>query len=201
MNKNELKEKATEYQKVHPQSAAPNEGQAPAAAAPETEPAKSPTTRSEAAWNDLISHRIEEATRNGAFDNLPNKGKPLPLDRNPYVPEDQQMANDLLKNNNLAPHWISERSAMLATIEQFRKNLHSTSQRFQLAWHTAVDEKSRQAVQSHWQQQLDKWSVEIKELNRKINNINLQLPVPRLEVFKILLEEELRRAGVERTLG
>ena len=200
MSKKELKAKgkATEYrdQKQAPahsaQTESPEEG--------EQKKATPPGPRNEAAWNDLISHRIDEAIRNGAFDNLQGKGKPLPLDRNPYVPEDQQMANDLLKSNNLAPHWISERTTMLETIERLRGRLRTISQRFQQAWQSAADEKTRQQLDESWQRQLDEWGQEIKELNRRITTVNLQQPIARMEIFKVLLEEELMRMGMKRTL-
>jgi len=195
----QAKEKAVEYRDHKQQSGQPAIGQNPEEQTADQQ--NSPAPRSEAAWNDLISHRIEEAQRNGAFDNLRNKGKPLAVERNPFVPADQQMANDLLKNNNLAPHWISERTAMLQTIERFRLHFHSTSQQFHQAWQSAADDKRRTLVQKNWQQQLEEWTQEIKALNRRINTINLQQPIARLEIFKILLDEELRRAGMTRVIG
>lgn len=192
------KDKASEYRARK---------QAPTASASHTEDqageqqkAATPGPRSEAAWNDLISHRIDEAIRNGAFDNLRGKGKPLALDRNPYVPEDQQVANDLLRNNNLTPHWISERNAMLETVERFRGRLRTVSQRFQQAWQSATDNKTRHLLDESWQQQLDEWSQEIKDLNRRITTVNLQQPIARMEIFKVLLDEELMRIGMKRTL-
>lgn len=203
MSKNELKtkEKVSEYldQKQSPVQPA----QPPSSEGQETEQKKAapPGPRSEAAWNDLISHRIDEAIRNGAFDNLRGKGKPLPIDRNPYVPEDQQMANDLLKNNNLAPHWISERNLMLETIERFRTRLRTLAQQFQQAWQSAADEKTRLNLAESWQKQLEEWAQEIKDLNKRITTTNLQQPIARLEIFKVLLDEELMRMGMKRTLG
>ena len=191
MRKDELqtKAKAIEYREQRQQT-----GQAPEEQT--TDQQNSPAPRSEAAWNDLISHCIEEAQRNGAFDNLRNKGKPLAIEHNPFVPADRQMANDLLKNNNLAPQWISERTAMLQTIERFRSRFHSTSQQFHRSWQSATDDQKRALVQKNWHLQLEEWAEEIKALNRHINTINLQQPIARLEIFKILLDEELRRAGM-----
>ncbi len=195
MNKVDLKakEKAATYENRKNQSeqntTEPN---------PAEENAAAPAPRSEAAWNDLISHRIEEATRNGAFDNLRNKGKPLVHDRNPFVPADQQMANDLLKNNNLAPHWIGERTAMLETIERFRLRFQLVAQQLHQAWLAAADDRAREQVQTKWQRQLEQWMEEIKELNRRITSVNLQQPIARLEIFKVLLDEELTRVGLKR---
>lgn len=197
MGKSELhaKEKAAEYreQKQEPSKEQKTEEQKP-------EEQKAPGPRSEAAWNDLISHRIDEAMRNGAFDNLRNKGKPLLIERNPYVPEGQQMANDLLKNNNLVPHWISERNAMLDTIARFRAQFQAISQQFQTQWQSSTDAKFRANLSANWLRQVESWSQEIKDLNRRITSLNLQQPVARLEIFKVLLDEELMRAGMKRTL-
>jgi len=197
MNKVDVKarEKAATYENQKNQSAQNVPEQTP-----EEQNSAAPAPRSEAAWNDLISHRIEEATRNGAFDNLRNKGKPLAHERNPFVPADQQMANDLLKNNGLAPHWISERTAMLETIARFRLRFHLLAQQFHQAWLGTSDGKEKAVLQANWQRQIEQWQDEIKELNRRITSVNLQQPIARLEIFKVLLDEELTRAGMKRTL-
>jgi hypothetical protein len=198
MSKSELqaKEKAAEYRE---QKHEPSKGQKAEEQKPDEQ--KTPGPRSEAAWNDLISHRIDEAMRSGAFDNLRNKGKPLSVERNPYVPEGQQMANDLLKKNNLVPHWISERNAMLDAIARFRAQFQAVSQRFQTEWQSSTDAKFREQLCASWQSQVESWEQEIKDLNRRINTLNLQQPVARLEIFKLLLDEELTRAGMKRTLA
>lgn len=191
-------------------------------AAPATEPAEStkstmaeetpteatpPTestvgTRSEMEWNDLISHRIDEAMRNGAFDNLRNKGKPLPQDYNPHVPEDRRMANDLLKNNGLAPQWIGDRAGVLHQIDAFRTKFHKTATGYQTAWHAhSSDVIVRQQLREQWERQLETWQEEIRLLNRRIEIVNLQQPIARLEIFKLLLPEELKRVGMEQGLA
>ena len=103
-----------------------------AKAAEYANPAPPPSTGNEPVqtmeeWADLVSQRIEEAIRQGHFDNLPGRGKPLELRRDPYVPEDQQMAHTLLRNNNLVPAWIGERKAVLASIERLRAKLAASA--------------------------------------------------------------------------
>ncbi len=158
------------------------------------------TPRSEAEWNDLISHRIEEAMRNGAFDNLRNKGKPLPNTRNPFVPEDRQMANDLLKNNGLAPQWINDRTTLLQTLEIFRTKFRATAEAYRQAWSNASTPIVRNGIRDQWTKQVESWQEEIRLLNQRINVINLQQPVASLEIFKLLLDEELKRVGMQRIL-
>lgn len=159
-----------------------------------------PRPRTENEWQDLISHRIEEAMRAGAFDNLRNKGKPLPQESNPFVRPDQRMANDLLKNNGFAPQWITDRTAILHRIETFRTQLRSRAQRFAQSWQTTSDPVVRQQLREQWQRQLDSWQDEIWTLNKQINTVNLQQPIARLEIFKLILDDELKRIGMERSL-
>lgn len=156
--------------------------------------------RSEMEWNDLISHRIEEAMRNGAFDNLRNKGKPLPNQHNPHVPADQQMANDLLKNNGLAPQWITDRTSMLRAIDAFRAKVRSVAAEYREAWRDAASPIARNQLRDRWTLQLATWEEEIRLLNQRINVINLQQPIARLEIFKLILDEELKRVEMARIL-
>lgn len=168
----------------------------------EPEQGQKPGPRSEMEWNDLISHRIDEAMRNGAFDNLRNKGKPLPQDYNPHVPEDRRMANDLLKNNGLAPQWIGDRTAILHVIETFRTKFRTVALRYHTAWHAeSTDVVKRQELRKQWATQLENWQEEIRVLNRRIEVVNLQQPIARLEIFKLLLHEELKRVGMAHELG
>lgn len=51
----------------------------------------------------IAEERIREAQREGTFDNLPGKGKPLVLEDLSTVPEDLRMAYHLLKNAHVLP--------------------------------------------------------------------------------------------------
>ncbi len=51
----------------------------------------------------LAEQRIVEAQRNGEFDDLAGKGKPLELEDRSSIPEDLRMAYHLLKNANVRP--------------------------------------------------------------------------------------------------
>ncbi len=156
--------------------------------------------RTETEWNDLISHRIDEAMRAGAFDNLRNKGKPLPQENNPFVRQDQRLANDLLKNNGFAPQWITDRTATLQLIEKFRAEFRGRAQGYSQAWHATSNPQTHAQLQAGWQRQLASWQDEIWTLNKRINTVNLQQPIARLEIFKLILDDELKRVGMSRSL-
>jgi hypothetical protein len=51
----------------------------------------------------VVEEKILEAQRNGAFDNLPGKGKPLELEDQSWVPEDLRVAYRVLKNAHVLP--------------------------------------------------------------------------------------------------
>ena len=58
---------------------------------------------------ELIAERkIAEAIAQGEFDDLPGAGKPLDLEEDPLVPEDQRMANRILKNAGYVPREVEE---------------------------------------------------------------------------------------------
>ncbi|MCC6167306.1 MAG: DUF1992 domain-containing protein [Caldilineaceae bacterium] len=151
-------------------------------------------------WNNIVSQRIEEAMRRGEFDNLPGRGKPQRIQREPFVPEDQQMAFTLLQNNDLTPDWIGERKEVLRLKESFQEQVQSIASEALTRWHAAEDAAGRQDVLATWDRWLLRWETELGEINRRIQNLNLKQPIAHLEVIKLRLDDELRRAGVTRTL-
>jgi len=56
-----------------------------------------------AAFDDLIERRIDEARRQGAFDDLPGSGRPLELDDDRLVPEELRVAYRILRNAGFVP--------------------------------------------------------------------------------------------------
>lgn len=158
---------------------------------------KTPAHRSPEEWRDLISQRIEEAIREGKFDNLRSKGKPLSLAHEPHVPPEMQTANALLKNNDLMPAWISDRNQVLAEIERFRSKLRTVMADYGAAVSAVKTPANRAIIEQRWLAQLAAWQEEIHTLNRRIELQNLKQPVTFLEIFKLRLEDEMRRAERE----
>lgn len=154
-----------------------------------------PPHRTPEQWRDLISQRIEDAMHAGLFDNLRNKGKPLDPAPEPHVPPDMQMANSLLKNNNLTPAWIADRNAMLAEIERFRTRLRQVVMEFQTQREGARSSAAQAALEQRWQTQLATWQEEVSLLNRRIELQNFKQPVTFLEIVKLRLADEIKRAG------
>ncbi len=57
----------------------------------------------------LAEQRIQEALERGELSDLPGSGEPLDLTEDPLVPEDQRMANRILKNAGFAPPEVGLR--------------------------------------------------------------------------------------------
>jgi hypothetical protein len=69
----------------------------------------------------LVERRIAEAIARGEFDDLPGSGRPLALDDDPLVPEEQRVAHRILKNAGYIPpelEQVSEVNRLLAAIER-----------------------------------------------------------------------------------
>jgi len=183
-------EKAIEY-KIEPTSKQEE---------PQPEPPKRPASPGLEGWNDLVGQRIEEAIRQGEFDNLRGHGKPLDLRRNPFVPEGKELAYDILANNKMAPTWIGERNTVLSLIEQWRTGFRHAATHYQTQAQTVTSEQSRQDLQERWETQSRRWEGELVELNKRINTLNIQQPLAHLEVYKLRLDDELARIGAGRVL-
>lgn len=146
-------------------------------------------------WEDIVGRRIEEAMQQGAFDNLPGKGKPLNLNREPFVPDDQQMAFKLLKNNDLTPGWIGDRKALELECERWRRTMRATVNQHLRMLAQAQDQPARHAVRRSWRFYISQWTEQIRTLNKEILTLNLSLPAVSLELFQLRLDEEVDKAG------
>ena len=64
-------------------------------------------------YEKIVEQRIKEAMEKGEFENLPGKGKPIPLEDDSHVPEDLRLAYKLLKNADCLPPELLEKREIL----------------------------------------------------------------------------------------
>jgi len=150
-------------------------------------------------WDNLIEDLIQDGQEKGIFDDLPGKGKPLNLRKNPYA-ADMELANNLLKQNDLAPAWIMERNDIIARTEALRADIQRTWARHEQHFRLMRDEGQRGALTISWDDACRKWEADIVELNKQIDRFNLKRPANGLELFKVTLERELARVEAPRWL-
>lgn len=153
--------------------------------------------RAEEAWRGMVDRKIEEAQKKGSFDNLPGQGKPLNLQKNPHAGE-RALAYELLQNNDYTLPWIAERSEILAAIAAFRADLTEALHRHHARLRAAGDEIQGHDAQREWRATLACLERDVAELNKRVSDVNLTIPVERLEVLKLNLDKELARLGAAR---
>jgi DnaJ family protein C protein 28 len=151
-------------------------------------------------WSSKIDDVIGEAINEGRFDNLPGQGKPLKLSSNPYGQE-SELAFELLKHNEYTLPWIAERSALLKEIEELREAIGRVWTEYSQEYQAAQSEVIRSGLKVGWAKQLDDWQEDMQDLNKRIAKNNLKQPGETLEIFKVTIDTELRRAGAGSELG
>ena len=80
----------------------------------------------------IAERRILEAQREGAFDNLPGKGKPLELEDLSWVPEDLRIGYHVLKNAHVLPPEV-ELLKDIHSLEDLLKHVEDEGERRSLA--------------------------------------------------------------------
>jgi hypothetical protein len=93
----------------------------------------------------IVEDRIQKAQEEGVFDNLPGKGKPLPLEDDRSIPEELRLTYKVLKNSNCLPIEMEMRNEIF----NVRQLLHA-----------AIDADTRRELR--------------RELNLLILNLNLR---------------------------
>lgn len=139
--------------------------------------------RDEREWRDLIERRIQEAMADGAFENLPGEGKPLNLTRNPYLDPSLELAYGLLKNNDYFPEWI-------ARDKEIREELETARARLRAAW---AQRQANPADEGAWQAAVARFEETLAQLNRKIDDFNLVVPISSCQRVRLRLADELRQ--------
>ncbi len=135
-------------------------------------------------WESAVEKQIREAMERGDFDDLPGKGKPLDLHRDPSVPADWEMAFKLLKDAGFAPDWIElDKELRVARAQLFAPFDNYLSR---------LSEKAR-ADERYETRLIAEFREHAVELNRQIDLFNLKAPTPRLHHVRIRIDEEIEK--------
>ena len=122
----------------------------------------------------------------GAFDNLPGKGKPIDLSENPFEDPDLRTVHRLLRDAGFAPAFIEERKNIDATLERERTTLAR-------AWNLR-QRASQTYGEASWQRALVAFRAQVSELNQRIRLHNLRVPATAFQRKLIDAELEIERA-------
>lgn len=152
-------------------------------------------------WLNVVEQQVTEAIQQGTFENLSGQGKPLDFSEDSLVPDDQRLAYKLLKNNDLTPAWIGERTDIQTKIGHWRATLQSQFRHYQVRWEEVTLHEEKVIIQQQWTDYLEQHQAKLQQVNRDIRALNLQQPVASLEIFHLKMEEEIKELAISLVLG
>lgn len=80
-------------------------------------------------FEQIIESRIKKAQEQGAFEDLPGSGQPLPIEDDRHIPEDLRMAHKVLKNAGCLPPEVQLRKE-IRTTEDLLAGMTETEQKY-----------------------------------------------------------------------
>jgi DnaJ family protein C protein 28 len=137
-----------------------------------------------------LDEQIRQAIKDGAFDNLTGKGKPLNLEKNPHEDPAWRMAFRVLRSGGHTLPWIEARRGIEADFEAAQKSLARS-----WSWrNSALDQNiSYLIVEEEWQRAFQAYKHKIADLNQRIFNYNLEVPADQLKRLKINPDREIAK--------
>lgn len=144
-----------------------------------------------------LDEQIRKAIREGAFDNLPGKGKPLNLEDNPYEDPAWRTAFRMLRSGGHTLPWIEKRQTIEADLQAARDALERT-----WVWRhsTGIQGILAQVVEEEWQRALARFREVVVEINERIFNYNLEVPADPFKRPLIQVDREIHKITLERDL-
>jgi len=142
-------------------------------------------------WQSLIEEQIARLD----LDDLPNKGRPLDLSRNPYADPGQESANRLIKNAGFSLPWVEDGRKIDADLAAARAQLSR-------AWEQYMADRDRQICAGHqwiegsWEAAQRDFRSQVERINREIRDYNLKVPAIALHKFSVRVTEEFARLGI-----
>ena len=149
-------------------------------------PAQRRPPRDPSERESLINRQLADAVNSSDWGNLKGKGRPLNLEPPPGVPPDMVMAHKIMEDAHVQPSWLEDRNALLAKIEDRRGRWRRGFRRLDDIGPAAARQRAAWAEQAR---------REMADLNRQIRNLNLALPLWRLEIMPLEPDAELARAA------
>ncbi len=138
-----------------------------------------------------IEEHLRRAMAEGKFDNLPGKGQPLHLDEpNPHADPEWELAFRMLKDAGYSLPWIE-------TLREIETELEAARNDLRIAWdHARLDQAQSQSNRdsgANWERSQLLFKDKLAELNKRIRDVNLQVPNPRFQRPILNFEHEIQK--------
>ncbi len=137
--------------------------------------------------DDPIDRQIRQARDEGAFDDLPGKGKPLThLDSDPL--------RSTLQAQGFTARWLDLDHDIRQKTEVAQQAVKRTYEWVRQTW--AGGSADRRFAQDEWRRARRIFRERLEEINRLIRLYNLQVPATIGQKFPLKESEELQRVGL-----
>lgn len=144
-----------------------------------------------------IERAIQQAREAGHFDNLEGTGRPINWEDESLVDEEWVMAFRIMREGGFAPAWIELHKEIGQELEKARQAVLRSWRWRQERLGGNIRESERRYVETEWQRARAIFAETVAELNAKIADFNLQVPLVHLQKFKLDVAQELAAMGVE----
>ncbi|GDX41460.1 hypothetical protein LBMAG21_17520 [Armatimonadota bacterium] len=128
----------------------------------------------------LAERQVQDAVEEGAFDNLPGKGKPLRFENLTGIPYAELIANRILKNAGVLPEWVQAQKDLEAEIStllaQRTKLIEDNLKRQAQIVYLPTDHISVNKYRLWHKQSRDNFHKKMKRINGLILKLNLTAP-------------------------
>lgn len=132
---------------------------------------------------------IDRAMREGKFDNLRGKGKPLRLDENPHEDPEWRLAHHVLKEGGFTLPWIQLRQEIESETEAAQSALRTAWERRQAASGAAA----AALADIEWRNARNTFRAQVERINWRIRDYNLQTPSLNFQLPPLNAEREIDR--------
>ena len=143
-------------------------------------------------WQSLVEKQIAKID----WSTLPGKGKPLNLDRNPYLDESDELTHGLLKNAGYTLPWIEDGKKIDADIAAARAKLAQAHASYLEARDAEIC-AGHQWIEGAWLAAVRDFRQQADAINRAIRDFNLKAPSMHLHKFVLRIDEELAPYGAD----
>lgn len=145
-------------------------------------------------WNSIIEERIALARRNGQFDHLPGRGKPIDLEsddrKNPFITHTEFFMHRMIKAQGHVPPWIDLGKEIEEDEEKLRAEMR------ELWGRCVASESSVSHGEGVYFEKGKKWAeLRCEEINRKVRRFNVEAPRGIPQKTRVSVDEELNRGA------
>lgn len=135
----------------------------------------------------LVEDLIQESMARGDFRNLSGAGKPLSkFQHNPYADPMTHNLNRILIDNGYQPPWVITQRDIRETTAQIRDRL--------LDGRARLGDPMTPRERAQWEQLCGSVGEELVKLNKMVDNLNLMVPMLRMQMVHFSLAREIDRA-------